>query len=457
MFSLSSTARHNLEAILHEFQRASLQHGPLFHERFHAWRDGQEDSVTDRGWLLFIEDEGRHLSDDGWHDWEFGFNVPGWSYSSLARWFGDSTGRVVLNRLIDAVLDVLEREDLSAIPEHIIPFNFGSVEGWIGTLHSWAFRIQMPLLKCSMAPWNTAEDVDELEEVTREWIKTKDKMCYPKHPLRFTLEHDLFTSSMAAISSLIWPDLVVGINEPWPLRATENRKVPEAETERKAKLEAGSAQDASAPEEIVHVISRTQIGWEVFLFDQGCRIQLKNEAGLHRIAMLIRDYPKEWCPIDLAQYGARSIRKVGKVSSTTPLDYDSGLNLMSNKRRDKADPQTARIKSDILEEIKEWQATKEQAKAEGNSLQEKEATEELQKLFKYYEDNQEKTPESKAKDSIRSSIGKTFREMRDHVKGKENIRELLAVIDQLETQIDLSGPRVRYVPKKDTIPWTVRD
>gem|GEM_PF-3762919 len=86
----------------------------------------------------------------------------------------------MLNRLIDAVLDVLEREDLSAIPDHIIPFNFGSVEGWIGTLHSWAFRIQMPLLKCSMAPWNTAEDVDELENVTRRWIKT-NVTCLPYH------------------------------------------------------------------------------------------------------------------------------------------------------------------------------------------------------------------------------------------------------------------------------------
>jgi hypothetical protein len=96
MFSLSESAKSNLEAVLHELRRASLQYGHLYHERILLmvdWKTKEGENrtlsvpATTEEWKKFIDYETQHNASEQWEEWEIGYcSDDCWEQQFVSRW-----------------------------------------------------------------------------------------------------------------------------------------------------------------------------------------------------------------------------------------------------------------------------------------------------------------------------------------------------------------------------------
>jgi hypothetical protein len=456
MFTLSPAGRHNLEAILFEFERAAKRHGSLNHERYARCTEEGDNAVSEDEWNEFIKHATEHLPDDEWFEWEF-LEMPGWNDLAIARWFGDPAGQRKFCSLVESLLAVLNHEDLRTIPDEVIPFDFSSVEGWVGTLHSWAFRIQMPLLSSQMLPWRAENsNLDDMLELAEIWSEGEDGKRYPTHPYRWLLDHDVFTSSMTAIRALLEPEYVIGQNEPWPLRKSVQQSPKKTEGTNAAEEEAQPAKSPREQSKTKHVISQGPYGWEIWFRGADKQVLPDNQAGLHRLAKLIETAPREWCPKLLSDYGARKLGKLGRAASET-LSRDEAHNLSIGagraRNRDNVPAEVADERIKILERIKQLKVDQAEAEAEakktGNRTEVDEIKEKIRREVELYDDYERDPVYKKAKDTIRGTINRLIKEL------METAPERKTDIEQLEIRVDTKSTQISFRGDPEAMDWIV--
>ncbi len=445
MFELSPAGRHNLEAILAEFERAARRYGPLNHERFQNESGFGNDLVTESGWMAFAVYAVRPLLTDE-EDLLHCFRTPGWPDSSLGHYFGDHAGHPIFSLLTEDLLTVLNREDFSAIPDKVIPFDFSSVNGWIGTLHSWAFRIQMPLLSSQMKIWGL-EDADRAvgSPLVMEWVSCGGGLRYPKHPYCFTLDYDLFTSSMTAIRALLEPEFVIGQNEPWPLRNSYRQLHQTAEG-----FDGDESEKETSARELardIHVINHCISGWEVWFRGADRPIRPINQAGLHRLAILIETAPEQWCPRKLSEYGARRPGRLGRAGSNSlPGEQATELEVVRPMKNDREDvpSEVTDEKKKILQRLSELRVERATAEKDDDPLVLEEIWKEIRRFAELLNDKDRDLAFKKAKDGIRATISRTIKEL------SENFPERQQELDLLEKRIDTKSTLISFrVDPKD--------
>ncbi|MCD0459533.1 hypothetical protein [Roseiconus lacunae] len=502
MFSLSEAAKYNLEAIVHEFQRASLWHGPLYHERLVPWGGTAPAHVTREEWDTFIELESEKLSDDEWWEWDGPCSgSPGWNTSFLGRWFGDPEGRDFFFCLVNSTLTVLGNEDVSEFPDLEAPFDFRSLNGWIGTLHAWAFRFQMPLLRSEMKVWGQDDQQPStFFETVNLWRQMDGGKRYPAHPVRWVLVDDVFTSSIAALRALLNPDLVVTTNEPWPLfqsdvehqdaesdepdidleptslkaEATSDLAPQSADGNRS---ESDTFSDDVAASDLKDVVSRDQkqtvasaqlvepadteqriilgpLGWMVVFSGDDLPVYPSQQAGLHRIAKLIETEGKSWEPEELATYGARRERRLGKQAfQRGSLDDTSHL---SRQRkgvdvcRDAYGPEAVRERKRLKRERSKLEAALKEAEDENLEFEFDEVRKKLNSVREILNLSLQSDQLKKAKDNVATSIRNTIKQL------KEMKPALMDELDLLLKQIDLSSPEITFVSRPNWQKWVVK-
>ena len=196
MFTLTEASRANLEAILDDFHRANRYYPPLYHKRLIPWSERQEVKADRSQWEAFINSESANLKDVEWWQWDGPHPAyPSCGSLCLGMWFGHPDGLQEFTDLVESALCVLQREDFADVDDLVVPFAFGSSRQWLSTLHSWAFRFQMPLLRSDMTLWG-AEDCDphQFIELSERWGRVEDT-SYPLHRVQ---ERTLFYAAVAA-------------------------------------------------------------------------------------------------------------------------------------------------------------------------------------------------------------------------------------------------------------------
>lgn len=451
MFELSPAGRRNLEVILLEFERARSRYGDLYHQCFANEPNADHDSANEAEWNEFIRNAGVHFPKDEWSEWEF-LQIPGWDHISLGRWYGDPAGLPTFWRLVSTLLTVLNRENLSALPDKVIPFNFESVEGWVGTLHSWGFRIQIPLLVSDWCCWGK-EYYDEYYslEDAMEWATSENGQVYPKHPYQMTLDFDVFTSSMTAIRALLEPEYVIGQNEPWPLR----KPVQESLIKSEGPIGSEEDQPAKSPRELSkakHVISHGLYGWEIWFRGADKQVRPANQAGLHRLAKLIETAPMEWCPKLLSEYGARKLGTVGKAASETLSRgeaHDLSIGAGRGRNRDEIPAEVADEKKKTLEQLKQLRIDRAEAERDGDRIHLEEINEEIRRLAEFVNDNERDPVFKKAKDGIRTTINRLMKELMEIAPDRQSD------IEQLEIRVDTKSTQISFRGDPEAMDWIV--
>ena len=450
MFSLSEAGKHNLEAIVHEFQRASQWYGPLYHERLVPWGGFSPATVSDDEWDKFIELESDRLPDNEWWEWEGpSARSPGWDASFLERWFGNPEGKDSFLNLVESTLTVLEGEDLSEIPDLEMPFDFSDAEGWTGTLHAWAFRFDMPLLRCTMKTWGREEDEPvELFDTANLWRHIDGGSRYPAHPIRWALTDDVFTSSIAALRALLYPHLVITTNEPWPLANSLTRDgnsesstaiqfqqdAPHAEittdnsedspsenaTERivDSPVDGNAsvmAENAEARPTKVHELIQTQNSkWQVRFDGSDLAEVVNQQAGLHRIVYLIEHSPNSVDPVTLHRMSGQAVKRGGRPrrASEVEPDIELSFNLPGGGKRQKA--YDADGAEELRRRMSDCESNLENALALGNADRAEELSDEIYKINERLNEFFRNTSFKNAKDNIRKSIIKAIDELKQN-------------------------------------------
>ena len=102
-------------------------------------------------------------------------------------------------------------------------FRLGSWRAWLSQLHEWAFRYQMPLLRCDMSLWGCEDyDFDGFYRLSALWEWNNDpRLRYPLHPVVWRIVDNLFTSSSTAIRAILEPDCVIATMNPWPSESVD--------------------------------------------------------------------------------------------------------------------------------------------------------------------------------------------------------------------------------------------
>jgi hypothetical protein len=450
MFTLSPAGRHNLEAILFEFERAARRFGGLYHERFENEDDFGNALATSQEWFAFIAYSALPIRTDEESQWHY-FRMPGWPTSIVGRYFGDLTGSPIFALLVEDLLTILNREDLSAIPDKVIPFDFSSVVGWIGTLHSWAFRIQMPLLSSEMKIWGM-DDIDPEVgfSLATEWVDCGGGLRYPKHPYRFTLDYDLFTSSMTAIRALLEPEFVIGQNEPWPLKISYRQlHQTRDDFDREVSEPKASVRELASDK---HVINHGLFGWEVWFKGADKQFRPVNQAGLHRLAVLIETAPEQWCPRKLLEYGARKSGRLGRAGfNLLTEEQASELDIVRPRKngREEVPSEVNDERKNIFQRLSELRVERETAQKDGDQLVLQEIGEEIGRLAELLNDKDRDWDFKKAKDGIRATISRTIKELSE--KFPERQQELIL----LEKRVDTKSTLVSFHADPKDKDWIV--
>jgi hypothetical protein len=452
MFELSPAGRRNLEVILLEFERARSRYGDLCHERFANEPDFGNEAASVDEWNEFIRNATEQLPKGEWSEWEF-LQIPGLNDWGIGRWFGDPAGRQKFCSLVDGLLAVLNREDVTAIPHKVIPFDFSSLDGWVGTLHSWAYRIQMPLLSCHSLLWGFEYfDRDAAPKFAMGWITSKEGTRYPANPYRFELDFDVFTSSMTAIRALLEPEYVIGQNEPWPLRKSLQQSLIKLEGMIAAEDEAEHAKSPRELSKAKHVISHGLYGWEIWFRGADKQVRPANQAGLHRLAKLIETAPEGWCPKQLSEYGARKFGAVGKAASETLSRgeaHDLIIGAGRGRNRDDVPAEVADERKKTLEKLKQLRIDRAEAERDGDRIQLEEINEEIRRLAEFVNDNERDPVFKKAKDGIRTTINRLIKEL------MEIAPERKTDIEQLEIRVDTKSTQISFRGDPEAMDWIV--
>ena len=442
MFDLTDAGRANLEAVLDEFQRASRYYPPLYHKRLIPWsEESMEVYIRRSQWEAFIQAESAKPNDEEWWQWDGPHSAyPGFGSVCLGMWSGHPDGLQEFTDLVESALCVLRREDFlnEATDEDYylqVPFAFGSSTEWLNTLHAWAFRFQMPLLKCDMTLWE-AEDSDPSDFFElAEQFGQMDGVSYPLHPVCWTLIHNVFTSSMTAIRAILEPHNVITTNEPW---------------------QNGTVEDEGDGEPVpCHCLLETPMGWTIRLLGSETPIFSKQQAGLHRIAVLIERSPNKVSARDLAQYGGRRIRRRGKVFGAEVLD-EKGLGERKSLRLAKAqevDDEEGR--NELGEELRELINEREAAEND-NDLGRLDAAQKDIEMFKkthhIASDGSIKKPRPFRDTQQKKAYGNVSASIKNAI---EDIKQRSSEVGrELGDQVKL--PALKFEPNKHYTSWKVR-
>lgn len=456
MFTLTEAGRENLEAIHSEFLRAAGSYSPLYHERLIPWSEHASPFMSDAQWQAFIDAESANVAGDDWWEWDGPYSAePGFSGWCLGRWFGHPDGMQEFINLVDSATTVLQSEEFSEVGDTEIPFAFSSFNQWMSTLHTWAFRFQMPLLRCDMNRWGAEDaDLDQFNDLGELWRRTENS-DYPVHPVCWTLIDNVFTSSATAIRTILRPDNVVTTNEPWP---TDNSSIRRSVVRPFEQLETAQ-QNADAAETISsHRIVLGPLGWTIEPAGSGQTSSTKFQSGLHRIAALIEHSSKEFDPKELAGYGGRSTKMSSRVLSAHDLDEGHSLRLRNRigLKQDQDDEQGRR---DAKNELLEWIEVKTKAEATGNKMELEEAEEHIESIRKQFNVTEDGTikpqrpfrdkNDKNAKDTVSTTMKKAVADL------KKQLPELESEFDRLLAQITFSKPTLKFEPNPEWTNWTV--
>lgn len=86
-----------------------------------------------------------------------------------------------------------------------------ALHGWMFFLHQLAHRYPTPLLRSNDMEWHFWEC--QSNEDHERWVKPGREVPYPQHPIQWTLEHDVVTSSMTAIELILDDEKALLISE----------------------------------------------------------------------------------------------------------------------------------------------------------------------------------------------------------------------------------------------------
>lgn len=195
--AVPTSCKTALKSIRQQFRRCSHRYSPIYHTLWEPQSTEQAMPEGDPGRLSGVGDAFRTANNfDLPYNWRF------WHEPWGSRYFGcyygdDGAGFDEYLRLEEsAYLALCELDPGLPTAER--------KNGWIEFLHFVAHRHPTPLLRSSSAEWNYWEcwfDADH-----KRWAKTQNGAPYPLHPVNFTLEHDVVTSSTAAIDLLLSED-----------------------------------------------------------------------------------------------------------------------------------------------------------------------------------------------------------------------------------------------------------
>lgn len=439
-FPLTKTGRENLEAILAEFERAGRHYPPLYHERLIAWSEKGEVRLSDAQWQAFIDAVSNDLGDSEWSEWDGPHPAnPDFNETYLGRWYGDPEGMAEFFNLVESLTDVLQREDFSSVDDLRTPFSFRSWNGWLSTIHAWAFRFRMPLLRCEMSLWGAENaDQDEFIELAEQLSQAGD-VSWPLHPLKWSLTYNVFTSSAAAIRAILRPETVIGINEPWLV------------TQRESRLATNDDIDLSATS--CHLLVFDAVGWSIQVAGAARRLGTTYQAGLHRIAALIEKSGTPVAAEELSKFGGRSFRKGGRKLMRDSWDEGDGLTERKSLRIHENDIDREGV-AKIEERIQEIDGQLEVA----TEAQREKLLEEIDWLKKTYHitadgrvipklirDLQAK----RVYDNVRHTIEDSLSDL------KQRFTDQDAVIEELNRQVVYENKQFVFTPMAGLTPWKV--
>ena len=443
-FPLTKTGRENLEAILAEFERAGRHYPPLYHERLVAWSESGEVRLSDAQWQAFIDAESNDFGDSEWSEWDGPHPAyPGFIGTYLGRWYGDPDGIPEFFNLVESLTAVLEREDFSTVDDLDLPFAFGSWIEWISTIHSWAFRFQMPLLSCEMSLWG-AEDAnqDDFYELSEQLSQTGD-VSWPLHPVRWSLTYNVFTSSAAAIRAILRPEAVIGANEPWPTDTPGTPQPP---------IDEGGVVAASC-----HRLVFGITGWCLRLADSDRPFFTRYQAGLHRIAALVENRGVPITAEDLYKLGGRNFPKGRPTRKRSDVDDGETLTDRKNLRLNDQDIDKEGA-ADIEEQLRQLSVDLNVATLENDDNKLNRLKEQMEFIKKNYfvtEDGKvvpRPFRDRQAKrdyDAVRGSVTDTLSDLQRQLPGQ------VGAIKELEDQLVFDNRQFKFEPKPGHTPWRV--
>ncbi|MEZ5945163.1 MAG: hypothetical protein R3C18_27635 [Planctomycetaceae bacterium] len=443
MFSLSPAGRQNLEAICVELERAARQHPPLYHQQLKPWSANGEVRITEQQWVAFIENEGNGLSEEVWCDWHGPFD------DYLGIWFGSPDGIDEFCDLIESVAMVLRREDFSNIDPLDLRVEFESLHEWLSTLHQWAMKFSLPLLRGFGEVWNgEASDADEYIRLIHSWGGI-GAVSYPLHPLVFNLQYNVYSSTLAAIRAILTPEFVTATNEAWPLSDVANSPRYSAGANSSfANVEV----DNRGGESHAHRILETTSNWCIIPAGSETIITPKKNAGLQRLAIMIEHPSKEFSPQELYPYGQRRVTTLGRAASRTRSALVEDWRGQMHRSQEQDDPDQRR------EAEVQYRAIREEldiAKQNGDEAAAIRLNGELAALLESFNIGDDgkvrpqrsfRDPEHKrVQDTVATTIRDTVKELRNN--------GLSQIANELEQQLDLK--RLAFDPKDDQTQWTV--
>lgn len=210
---LGAATRSALKALRREFRRCSNWYPPLYHEKFLPWSEAGTVDISESQWSTFeTANESIHPADE-WAKWSgIHRSLEGSDSPFLGRWAGSPEGIEEFVNLADSVCIALADEDMGELPR------LKDYGDWLWLLHTWAFRHQMPLLRSDMNVWGCEQfpESDDFYRLIETWTDPDENgIGFPKHPLRWRLLFNVFTSSAAAIDAFLSPERVIASNEPF--------------------------------------------------------------------------------------------------------------------------------------------------------------------------------------------------------------------------------------------------
>lgn len=445
MFTLTESGRANLNAILEEFLRANRHYGPLYHLRLIPWSEDGEVSVSESQWEAFINSHTASPDDEDWWEWDGPHTAkPGFSYLSLGMWTGDPDGLQEFTDLANALVNVLSRENFSATdaPEH----DFRSVSCWLSTVHYWAFKYQLPLLRSDMTLWG-AEDSqsDQFFELAEMQVECNG-ISYPLHPLCFSLVDNVFTSSAAAIRAILQPATVISTNEPWCISTARPSTL-----ELSHKQHGGTLKQEEVP---YHRLANTPFGWLIYPAGSVRHLPLSRcQAGLHRIAAMIGQSPTPFDAIDLSGYGARNFRASSRRAQPRSLASEPGMRERGSLALNQ-DPDDLETRMMAEERLRELAQDRAQAERTNDTFWLDEINDEVNKIrasLNVTNDNKVRKQRTfrdknhkKAYDTVVATITNAIEDLK---------KQSLQIGKELERQVRLN--ELMFVREHAATPWEV--
>jgi hypothetical protein len=291
--------RKTLKSLWRQFKRCTEIYPPLYYDFLRAWSPEGQENISQEAWELF-EKANALDEEEGWEQWdgdpEAGF---------YGRFYGDPAGLAEFMQLAESAYLAVSEMDSTLVQGR-------GYCGWLDVLYDIAFVYPTPLLRCDLTQWGFDDTGTEEEFVERaaKWSKVSRKQpSYPKHPCRWSLNHSLFISSMAAIQLTLEPDsaLVVAQLDDFPLKIDRNIGVVSDENHSPQALVAKQpspqgAQDTTPATGATYVFRRPGTLWHLCCTEGEYREddKFKHEVGIEHYARILAAAPMAVKCLDLA-------------------------------------------------------------------------------------------------------------------------------------------------------------